>query len=287
VRLPRRDAWKTGRDIAIGVGLAGVVLAGALVVSGHVPPRGKATGNIHTVGGIYGEGLVPNARIVFQRVSDSMDIHVLADASGQYSVTLAPGNYLVLDDAARPYVYWYVRGLSPGSDGYRADYGTGAPKVTVEAGAQLSADFTFVSMAQCLAASDRIATPAGPVPVTQLRQGTLVWTLDGTGRRIAAPVMLLSHTLAPPGHVVLRLLLSDGRVVEASAAHPTADGRHVGELRPGDLLDGGTVSAVRRVPYGGDTWDLLPAGPTGVYWANDILLGSTLSVYTSANPATK
>jgi hypothetical protein len=264
-----------------------VVLAVVLVVSGHVPPRGQATGNIHTVGGIYGEGLVPNAKIVFQRTGDSMVIHVLANSAGHYSVTLTPGTYRVLDDAARPYLYWYVHGLPPGSDGYLANYGTGTPKVTIEAGARLSADFTFVSMAQCLAASDRIATPAGPVPVTQLRQGTLVWTLDRTGRRFAAPIMLVSHTLAPPGHTVLRLLLSDGRIVEASAAHPTADGRHVGELRPGDLLDGGTVSAVQPVPYVGDTWDLLPAGPTGAYWADGILLGSTLSVYSSPNPALK
>jgi hypothetical protein len=31
------------------------------------------------------------------------------------------------------------------------------------------------------------------------------------------------------------------------------------------------------VPYaGGRTWDLLPAGATGSYWANGILLASTL-----------
>jgi hypothetical protein len=71
-------------------------------------------------------------------------------------------------------------------------------------------------------------------------------------------------------------VLSDGRTVEASPGHPTADGRHVGELVPGDLLDGSRVRAVERVSYIGDTWDLLPAGPSGAYWADDVLLGSTL-----------
>jgi hypothetical protein len=32
-----------------------------------------------------------------------------------------------------------------------------------------------------------------------------------------------------------------------------------------------------RMPYdGGQTFDLLPAGGTGIYWANGIELGSTL-----------
>jgi hypothetical protein len=72
------------------------------------------------------------------------------------------------------------------------------------------------------------------------------------------------------------MVLADGRYVEASAGHPTSTGRTVGSLRPGDLLDGSRVIALDSIPYAGDTWDLLPAGPTGVYWANDVLLASTL-----------
>jgi hypothetical protein len=104
----------------------------------------------------------------------------------------------------------------------------------------------------------------------------MVWTLDAAGRRVAAPLLLVSHTPAPPGHHVLRLLLSDDRVVEASAGHPTADGRQVGDLKPGDFLDQSRVISVEPIPYVGDTWDLLPGGPSGVYWANGVLLGSTL-----------
>jgi hypothetical protein len=128
----------------------------------------------------------------------------------------------------------------------------------------------------CLAAGTSIDTPSGPVPVTRLSTGMLVWTLDAAGGRIAAPVLLVTHTPAPPGHQVVRLALIDGRVVEASPRHPTADGRRVGELKPGDWLDGSRVRSVALVPYTGDTWDLLPAGPTGVYWAGGVLLGSTL-----------
>jgi hypothetical protein len=128
----------------------------------------------------------------------------------------------------------------------------------------------------CLAAQDTIATPSGQVLVSQLHAGTIVWTLDAAGQRVAAPLLLVIHTPAPSGHYVVRLTLVDGRVVEASPGHPTADGRLVGGLNVGDTVDGSPVVRVDRVPYLGDTWDLLPAGPTGVYWAGNIRLNSTL-----------
>jgi hypothetical protein len=81
---------------------------------------------------------------------------------------------------------------------------------------------------------------------------------------------------SPPGHFVVHLVLADGRSVYASPSHPTADGRRIGALRPGDPLDGGLVMATHLVPYVGDTWDLLPAGSAHVYWADGILLKSTL-----------
>lgn len=128
----------------------------------------------------------------------------------------------------------------------------------------------------CLAATDRIATPAGAVAITQVRPGMMVWTSDASGRRVAAPVLAVTHTATSAGQQMLRLTLSDGRVVQASRGHPTVTGRRVGDLALGDLLDGSVVSAIEAAPYVGATWDLLPAGPTGAYWANDVLLGSTL-----------
>jgi len=43
------------------------------------------------------------------------------------------------------------------------------------------------------------------------------------------------------------------------------------------VLDGAHVTLVERVTYhGGSTYDLLPSGGTDFYWANGILMGSTL-----------
>lgn len=64
----------------------------------------------------------------------------------------------------------------------------------------------------------------------------------------------------------------------ASPRHPAADGRIMGELDVGDLLDGARVTFIERVPYGGTAaYDILPPGGTGFHWANGMLMGSTLT----------
>jgi hypothetical protein len=129
----------------------------------------------------------------------------------------------------------------------------------------------------CLAATTLIATPSGAVRVTEVRAGTVVWTQDLDGNRVAAPVIAVESTTAPAGHEMVHLVLADGRELLASPGHRTGDGRALGSLRPGEALDGSTVVTWELVPYAGlRTYDLLPAGPTGRYWADGILLRSTL-----------
>lgn len=130
----------------------------------------------------------------------------------------------------------------------------------------------------CLAASTLIATPGGDVRVVDIRAGMLVWTSLPDGRRVAAPVVEVGSTPVPAGHVVVSLKLADGRELLASPGHRTADGRPLGSLAVGDTVDGAAVTSWELVPYAGDrTYDLLPAGSTGTYWANGILLSSTLT----------
>jgi hypothetical protein len=128
----------------------------------------------------------------------------------------------------------------------------------------------------CLARGTRIATPSGDVAVEDLNVGDLVWTLDA-GVRVAVPLVEIGSTPVPATHRVVQLRLSDGRAVDVSPGHPTADGRKVGDLRGGDGYDGAIVMSATLSPYsGGSTFDVLPAGASGTYWANGVLLGSTL-----------
>jgi len=129
----------------------------------------------------------------------------------------------------------------------------------------------------CLSQDTLVDTPDGPVPVEQLQPGMTVWTAAADGSRVPAVIVTTGKTPVPAFEMV-KLTLADGRSVTASPGHPAADGRPLGVFEAGDNLDGARVVSVAAVTYtGGFTYDLLPAGPTGTYWANGILLGSTLA----------
>src|SRR6266540_23727 len=123
----------------------------------------------------------------------------------------------------------------------------------------------------------RITTPGGDVPVTLIRPGEVVWTTNANGHRVAAPVERVVRPATPGAHLMLRLALSDGRVLVAAGAHPAADGGYLRQLHPGQRYDGATVISVGwTTSTAPATFDLLPTGPTGTYWADGILVGSTL-----------
>ena len=135
----------------------------------------------------------------------------------------------------------------------------------------------LVSCPICLARGTLIDTPSGQVPVEQLRVGDAVWTADASGRRVEGRVEMVGRAPVPAAHRVVHLVLDDGRELWASPGHPLADGRPLADVRAGDAVDGARVASVESVGYGQPfTFDLLPSGPTGLYWANGILLGSTL-----------
>jgi len=129
----------------------------------------------------------------------------------------------------------------------------------------------------CLASNAMIGTPWGDVSVKDLQAGDVVWSLDPDGKKMAQPVLAVAKTPVSSSHQVVDLKLSDGREAWVSANHPTTDGRLVGELKAGDTYDGASVLSAELVPYWDDaTYDLLPDGDTGYYFANGILLKSTL-----------
>jgi hypothetical protein len=129
----------------------------------------------------------------------------------------------------------------------------------------------------CLVRGTLIGTPNGTIPVEQMKPGLTAWTLDGLGNRVIASVTAASATQVPSPFRVVRISLEDGRSVTASPGHPSATGQALGNYQPGDTLDGAVVTGVKLVDYeGGQTFDILPSGPTGSYWADGILLGSTL-----------
>jgi hypothetical protein len=136
---------------------------------------------------------------------------------------------------------------------------------------------SFPSCPICLAAGTRIDTPHGAVPVEQLQPGDLVWTMNAAGQRVPGQILRLGSRRVPSNHQVIHIRLGDGSELWASPGHPAANGQRLGEVKLNDLIDGAPVILVESLPYMGTTYDLLPSGDTGFYWANGILMGSTLT----------
>jgi hypothetical protein len=195
-------------------------------------------------------------KLVIYRVYKNLNALTLTKAGDSYTFSLrvrstsGAASYLMVTGAVRVDGVVTVSSSTP----------TGAPNCPI-----------------CLAAATLISTPSGDVRVTEVKTGMLVWTADADGARIAVRVLEVGSIQVPAGHLMVHIVLADGRDLLASPGHRTSDGRQLGLLATGDHLDGSTITRWELVPYAGDrTYDVLPAGPTGTYWANGILLSSTL-----------
>jgi predicted lipoprotein with Yx(FWY)xxD motif len=130
----------------------------------------------------------------------------------------------------------------------------------------------------CLSVAARISTSTGSVPVADVKPGMSVWSTDLAGRRILVKILRVHHTAVSSSHRMVRLRLADGRHVLVSLGHPLPNGKPVATLVAGQQFEGTRVVSAARVRYGKPyTYDLLPAGPTHTYFADGVLLGSTLA----------
>lgn len=129
----------------------------------------------------------------------------------------------------------------------------------------------------CLAEHTVIDTPHGAVAIENFQQGAPIWTVTSSGTRVLGIVTQISKVAVPPNHKMVKLMLEDGRTLFVSPGHPTIDERTVGDLAVGDEYGGSQVISIDRNSYAeGYTYDILPSGETGYYFANGILVGSTL-----------
>lgn len=138
-------------------------------------------------------------------------------------------------------------------------------------------ELTILQCPICLAASTLIDTPAGAIPVQDLRKGMSIWTVDRSGMRRVGVILETASRPMPANVSLVHLVLDDGRDLLVSAGHPTFRGQPIGVLAVGKLLDGAHIVRADPMPYtAGVTFDLLSSGERGAYWANGVLLGSTL-----------
>jgi hypothetical protein len=203
-----------------------------------------------------------------------------------YHEPLSPSQQLV---AYRDHKKLTVIVMTPTGGGYRytlsvSTKGQDEPDETVTGTITLTGALSEVTRVPriggcpiCLEAATRIATPSGDRLVTSIAVGDWVWTLDASGHKLAAPVERIIRRPTPGPHLMVELGLADGRELIAAGAHPDVSGHALRELRVGQPYDGSTVASIAWLASTSvATYDILPSGPTGAYWANGILIGSTL-----------
>lgn len=130
----------------------------------------------------------------------------------------------------------------------------------------------------CLAGNSFIGTPSGFVLIKDIKIGDYVYTVDISGRRVQTVIVKKTKRPVAKNHKMVQLVLEGGRKLFVSPGHPTFDYKMIGSLVKRDKLDGSYVDSIKVLSYKGKyTYDILPYGVTGAYWANGILIGSTLS----------
>ena len=131
---------------------------------------------------------------------------------------------------------------------------------------------------RCLPSDTRITRVDGDAPISQLEVGDSVFTKNSIGQMVLRPIIQKSKVPTSETHKLLHMELADGRRLSATPGHPDELGNPLELLKVGDQLDGGMIVTIQLLRYEDSfTWDILPGGETGVYLANGVWVGSTLS----------
>ena len=101
--------------------------------------------------------------------------------------------------------------------------------------------------------------------------------MNDNNNKVSVPIAKTIQIAVPNNHSIAHLILEDKRELFVSPNHPTADNRLCGKISSGDILDNSKVVKAKLISYEKEyVCDILPAGKTGLYWTNGILLKSTL-----------
>lgn len=130
--------------------------------------------------------------------------------------------------------------------------------------------------ASCCSKDTKVLTTYGEKSISNIKVGDFVLTENNKFEKV-----IMINKVPVLNHMVLQLTFSDKTILKVSPNHPTADMRLVKDLKAGDLLTKEIIE-IKLIPYNYKyTYDILPDSLTGTYYANGILIGSTLSTKSS------
>lgn len=128
---------------------------------------------------------------------------------------------------------------------------------------------------ECASPDTPIATASGDRAIRDLRVGDLVYSVHHDAI-VLVPIRDINR-VPVTHHRVLKVEFADGAHFEMSGGHPTAEGQPLSELRVGQRLGGERVTRITEIAYQHPfTYDILPDSDTGSYFADGVLMGSTL-----------
>ena len=131
----------------------------------------------------------------------------------------------------------------------------------------------------CLPSNTLIDTPYGSKTIKDIHKDDIVWTVNFNNKITQASVKQIIRRRVSKNHKMLQLVLTDGRELFVSPGHPNAIGKDLALFKKGDYLDRSYIIKRELLPYNHKyTYDILPGGETGAYFANNILIGSTLKI---------
>ncbi len=143
---------------------------------------------------------------------------------------------------------------------------------------------------RCMPNTARILSSRGEIQIDNIQIGDSVYTFNYFHGKIMEPIIQVNKILVQKDYIMTKITLEDGRCIQASPKHPIPIEKDYlnssktqyeellfSEIKIGDYVDNSRVSSIELVNYnGGFTYDILPAGESGYYWADGILVGSTL-----------
>lgn len=127
----------------------------------------------------------------------------------------------------------------------------------------------------CLSPDTRIRTVGVQKRIADIREGDLVFSFNKEEKKVVK--VIKTSKAEVKNFKILKVTFNDGTVLQISPGHPTSDKRLFKELMLGDIVDNRMVTEIKQIPYTYKyTYDILPDSESGSYYANGILVGSTL-----------
>ena len=143
---------------------------------------------------------------------------------------------------------------------------------------------------RCMPNTIRILTSQGEKQIDNIQIGDSVYTFNNNDGKILAPIIQVNKIPVHCGYTMIKITLENGKSIQASLNHPIPIERNYAsssgnqyevllfsDIKKGDHIGNSIVVSIEFVNYnGGFTYDILPAGESGYYWADGVLVGSTL-----------